>query len=204
MGGRMRESNITYASMTTLAVLFGAPTSANAQRAFFGAGVGVASVPRSLTPLCGAARRLNGASLSAQAGFYAKRLRVSAVLEGTARGYADAAECVPRAGISVDSMYAPGSSAAVTAGAEMWYPATSHLGLSVGTGWVLDHRAWYLSGGVGWQYRKLRVEMVARRHRISFDEVRRDFGSGTTREISRSSQTEAAWGGLIRVVLVTR
>ena len=193
-----------YAIVLILAVLFSTPIDANAQRVFYGAGAGAGSVPRSLAPLCGSARRLNGATFSAQAGFYAKRLRVSTGLDFTARGYSDAASCISKVGISVDSIFGPANTAALTTAGDVWFLATRQLSVSVGAGWIPGRDAWFTSGGVGAQYRKIRAEITARRHRTSFEEVTRDFASSGVREISRSSHTEDSWGGLARILLVTR
>jgi hypothetical protein len=193
-----------YVVLAILSVQFGTPKRANAQRAFFGAGVGAASVPRSLAPLCGSARRLKGGSFSAQAGFLAKRLRVSTGLDLTARGYSDAADCVPRAGISVDSIFGPANTTALTAGGDVWFLATRQLSVGVGAGWVPGRDSWFTSGGVGAQYRKIRAEILARRHRVSFDEITREFTNPGVREISRTSHTEHSSGWLVRLLFVTR
>ena len=186
-------------------VLIGTPIGANAQRVFLGAGGGAASVPRSLPPLCGSARRLAGPTFSAQAGFLARRLRVSTGLDFTTRGYDDAASCIPGAGISVDSIFAEASNSEVTASGDIWFLATRSLSVSVGGGWVPDGRSWFASGGIGGQYRRIRAEITARRHRTSFDEITREFTTpGGVREISRTSHTEESWGGVVRLLLVTR
>lgn len=203
-GVRMQKQHYRFAIIPALAVLFGIPICANAQRVFFGAGVGAASVPRSLEPLCRSARRLSGADFSAQAGFLAKRLWVSASLDLTVRGYRDVAGCVPRAGISVDSIFGPSNTAALTAGGDVWFVATRQLSVSVGAGWVPGRDSWFASGGAGVQYRKIRVEIAARRHRISFDELTREFTNPGVREINRSSHTEDSWGGIARLLFVTR
>ena len=189
---------------TLAALLLGAPVCANAQRTFLGVGIGAASVPRSLAPLCGSARRLNGAAFSAQAGFYARRLRVSTGLDLTARGYSDAASCIPRAGITVDSIFGPSNTAALTASGDMWFVATRQLNVGAGAGWVPGRDSWFTSGGVGAQYRTIRAEVLARRHHASFDEVTRDFTNPGVREISRSTHTEESWGWLVRLLFVTR
>jgi hypothetical protein len=193
-----------HAITAALVLLCGAPAGAAAQRSFFGAGVGVASLPRSLTPLCGSARRLTGPTLNVLAGFHANRLRVSTGLDATARGYSDAAGCVPRVGTSVDSIFAQGTNSAVTAAGDVWLVVTRQLNLGVGAGWVPGHESWFLSGGLGSQYRKLRLELAARWHRASFEEVTRDFSVPGVREISRSSHTEGSWGGVVRLLLVSR
>ena len=190
--------------ITTLVLLFGTPIRANAQRAFVGAGVGVASLPRSLEPLCGSARRLTGPTLSAQAGLYAKQLRLSAGLDVTARGYSEAADCIAKVGTAVDSIFAADNNTAMTAAGNVWFLATRELNVGVGAGWVPGHESWFTSGGVGMQYRRIRAEITARWHRTSFDEVVREFTGQGVREISRSSHTESSWGGSIRLLLVTR
>jgi hypothetical protein len=198
------QQHCRYVVLASLVVPFGTPKWANAQRAFFAAGVGAASVPRSLAPLCGSARRLTGGSFSAQAGFLAKRLRVSTGLDFTARGYSDAASCIPRAGISVDSIFGPANTASITAGGDAWFLATRELSVSVGAGWVPGRDSWFTSGGVGGQYRKIRAEILARRHRVSFDELTREFTNPGVREISRTSHTEHPSGWLVRLLFVTR
>lgn len=190
--------------MATLVLLFGTPARAIAQGILFGAGVGVGSVPRSLSPLCGSARRLNGPTVSAQAGLFVKRLRVSTGVDYTARGYTEVASCVPRAGISVDSIFAPARSSVMTVAGEVSFPATRQLSVSVGAGLVPSHRSWFISGGAGSQYRNIRAEIAARWHRISYDELTREFTGQGVRQISRSSHTEDSWGGIVRLLLVTR
>ena len=199
----MQTQHYRYVVALTV-VLIGTPIDVNAQQVFFGAGVGAASVPRSLHPVCGSARRLSGATFSAQAGFHARRLRVSTGLDFTARGYDDVASCIPRAGISVDSIFADATNSEVTASGDIWFLATRQLSVSVGAGWVPDGRSWFMSGGIGAQYRRIRAEITARRHRTSFDEITRDFTNPGVREISRSSHTEESWGGVARLLLVTR
>jgi hypothetical protein len=180
------------------------PIGVNAQRVFIGGGLGVASVPRSLAPLCGSARRLNGGTASAQAGIYAGRLRVSASLDFTARGYHEVAECIPRVGTSVDSLFASANTSAITAAGDIWLLATRYLDVGLGAGWVPGHDAWFMSGGLGSQYRKVRVELAARRHYASFEEVTREFTDQGVRDISRSAHVESSWGGIVRLLLVTR
>ena len=204
LDARMQKQHCRYAVLATFVTLFGTPTCADAQRVFFGAGVGAASVPRALAPLCGSGRRLNGADFSAQAGFLARLLRVSASLDYTARGYTDVASCVPRMGISVDSTFGPSNTAALTASGDGWFLATRYLSVGAGAGWVPGRDPWFTSGGIGLQYRKVRAEIVGRRHHVSFDEITREFTNPGVREISRSSHTEHSWGGLVRFLFVTR
>jgi len=199
----MQRQHCRYAITATL-VLIGTPIGANAQRVFFGAGVGAASVPRSLHPICASARRLTGPTFSAQAGFHARRLRVSTALDFTARGYDDVASCVPNAGITVDSIFAQASNSEMTASGDIWFLATRQLSVSVGAGWVPDGRSWFTSGGIGAQYRRIRAEITTRLHRTSFDELTREFTNPGVREISRSSRTEESWGGVVRLLLLTR
>src|SRR5687767_13620668 len=132
----MQKQHCRYATIVSLVVVLSAPVGASAQRVFFGAGIGAASVPRSLEPLCGSARRLNGASFSAQAGFLARRLRVATSLDHTVRGYSDVAGCVPRIGISVDSIFGPHNTAATTVAGDVWFLATRQLSVGAGAGWV--------------------------------------------------------------------
>lgn len=200
----MKGSTRSLIVVVATFLLLCSPGWADAQGLFFGAGVGATTIPRSLYALCRSERRMSGPSVSAQAGFRTGRLRFAAGLDATARGYEDAADCVPRTGTSTDTSFAPGSSGVVTASGDAWFHVAKHLGVSAGAGWVPNHGAWFLSTGVGAQFRKIRLEMVARRHRASFDAITREFGSGTTREIGRSSHTEGSWGGLVRLMLVTR
>jgi hypothetical protein len=104
----------------------------------------------------------------------------------------------------VDSIFADATNSEVTASGDIWFLATRQLSVSVGAGWVPDGRSWYMSGGIGAQYRRIRAEITARRHRTSFDEITRDFTNPGVREISRSSHTEESWGGVARLLLVTR
>ena len=200
----MQTQHCLYAMIASFVALLSTPDGANAQRVFFGTGVGAATVPRSLEPLCRSARRLNGAAFSAQAGFDANRLRLSTSLDLTVRGYRDVAGCVPRVGISVDSIFGPSNTAALTAAGDVWFLATRQLSAGVGAGWVPGRDSWFMSGGVGVQYWKIRMEIVARRHRVSFDEITREFTNPGVREISRSSHTEESWGGIGRLLFVTR
>src|SRR5688572_21992853 len=200
----MQTQHCRYAMIASLVVLISTPEGANAQRVFFGAGAGAASVPRSLEPLCGSARRLSGAAFSAQAGFDTNRLRVATSLDLTVRGYSDTAGCVPRAGISVDSLFGPSNTAALTAAGDLWFLATRQLSVGGGGGWIPGRDSWFASGGVGVQYRKIRMEIMARRHRVSFDEITREFTNPGVSEISRSSHTEESWGGIVRLLFVTR
>ena len=191
-------------AITAIMVLIGTPIGANAQRVFFGGGVGGASMPRSLHPICGSARRLTGPTLSAQAGFHARRLRVTTGMDFTTRGYDDVASCVPNSGITVDSIFADATNSEVTASGDIWFLATRQLSVSLGAGWVPDGRSWFASGGIGAQYRRIRAELTARRHSTSYDELTSDYTNPGVREISRSSHTEESWGGVLRLLLVTR
>ena len=200
----MEKQHYCYAIIASLVVLLGTPVCAGAQRVFFGAGVGAASVPRSLEPLCRSARRLTGAAFSAQGGFDANRLRVATSLDLTVRGYREVAGCVPRVGISVDSIFGPSNTASLTAAGDVWFLATRQLSAGVGAGWVPGRDSWFMSGGFGVQYWKIRMEMVARRHRVSFEQITREYTNPGVREISRSSHTEESWGGIGRLLFVTR
>ena len=193
-----------FAIMPALVAVIGIPVGANAQRVFFGGGVGAGSAPRSLEPLCRSARRLSGANFTVQAGFLATRLRVSTSLDRIERGYQEVAGCVPRSGITVDSTFGPSNTAAMTAAGDVWFLATRELSAGVGAGWVPGRDSWFASGGVGLQYRKIRAEFIGRRHWISFEEITREYSNPGVREISRSSHTEHSWGGLVRFLFVTR
>ena len=104
----------------------------------------------------------------------------------------------------MDSTFGPSNTAALTASGDGWFLATRYLSVGVGAGWVPGRDSWFASGGIGLQYRKIRAEIVARRHSISFDEVTRDFTDSGVREVSRSSNTEHSWGGIVRLLFVTR
>lgn len=199
----MQKSSRSVALTFTVAVFCASPIRANAQ-AVLGVGVGAASVPRAYNPLCSSARTLVGPALSAMAGVDAGGLRFSTNVDFTSQAVNSVASCVPRQGVYVDSTFAEGKSSAVTAGGEIGLRATQHLGVSLGAGWVPGHESWFLSAGAGVQLGKLRLEAVARRHRASFDRFVREYGSGAPREISRSSHAEDSWGGIVRLLLVTR
>lgn len=199
----MRSVNLRYIG-SLLLLHVAVPGAARAQGMFAGAGLGVASVPRSLYPLCGAVRRITGPTVTLQGGYRSGRLRWGAAFEATNRGGGDAASCVPRFGTVVDSVFSPGASTVKVASLDGWYGVLKPLDVGAGVGWVPGHRSWFVSGGLGSQYRALRVEMVARRHHTSYDIVTRELGNGAPRELSRVSTVEGSWGGLIRVVVVSR
>lgn len=180
------------------------PSAAAAQQSFFGVGVGAASLPRSLEPLCGSARRLTAPTATAQGGLQTATARFATRLEFTVRGYHEEAGCVPRMGVSTDSVFKADGTTAATLSADLWLLPARPLSPAIGAGWVLGHDSWFLSAGVGGQYRRIRMEFAARWHRTAFEEVRRDFGGQGVRELSRADRVERAWGGALRILLVTR
>lgn len=175
-----------------------------AQHLVFGGGVNFGSIPRAENPLCRSARRLVGPGLSARGGVALGALRLDAALDFvTNGGVTEVADCVPRTGISVDSVFAPAGSSATTVSAGAWLPALRMLRVGAEAGWVLDHSSWFIGPALGARYRSFAVEVTARRHAISFDEVTTDFGPPTVREIARRSRTERSWGAVARFLLVT-
>jgi hypothetical protein len=73
----------------------------------------------------------------------------------------------------------------------------------VEAGWVHDRRSWFIAPALAAQYARFRLEALARRHTISFEEVTRDNDGSTVREISRREESEHAWGFTARLLIMT-
>jgi hypothetical protein len=169
-----------------------------------GGGVNVGDIPRAENPLCRSARRLIGPGLSVRGGVALGSLHLSGTLDHiTNGGVTEVADCVPRTGVSVDSVFAPAGRSATTLGVTAWVPAWRLFRVGIEAGWVLDHRSWFIGPAAGARYRMLALEVAARRHATSFDEVTTDFGPPTVRELSRESRVESSWGLIARVLLTT-
>jgi hypothetical protein len=181
--------------------MFG-PNDVRAQRMFLGGGVGAASVPRAQNPLCNSARRLNGADLTAQAGVAVKQFRLAANYDFVFSGSASVADCVPRTGIVVDSLFAEAGTETSSLSAEAWYHMHPMLGAGASIGFLPGHDSWFWGAGLSAQYRWLRAEMFARRYHASFEEITRDYDP-PVRELNRSSHTEGSWGWTVRLLLIT-
>jgi hypothetical protein len=179
-------------------------TDASAQRVFVGGGVGAARVPRAQNPLCRSARTLHGANLVAQAGVEVQRLRFTGSYDFVYSGSTSVADCVPRTGIATDSLFADAGHQVSSLAAEAWYAAHPLIGLGAGIGFLPNHESWFLSAGLGTQFRFIRAEAFARRYHASFQEITRDYNQQPVVELSRESHTEASWGWTIRLLLVTR
>ena len=174
-----------------------------AQGLILGGGLNVGTIPRALEPLCGAARRLRGIGVAARAGVATSRLQVDAKLDYVSRvGVRDAAECVPRSGMFVDSSFAPAGNSAESLGMTGWVSVNRGFQTGVEIGWVLGRSSWFIGPVIGAQARSVRIEVAARRHVTTFDEITRDYGSGTTREIARRSVSERSWGAIVRMLLL--
>ena len=173
-----------------------------AQKFEFGGGLNVGSVPRAETPLCRSARRLMGPGLSLRGAVAAGPVRLGASVDHvTNGGVTEVAGCVPRTGISVDSMFAAAGSSATNVSAMASYPVTRVLRVGAEVGWVPDHDSWFTGPMLGAKYRMFVLEVVGRRHMTSFEEVTTDFDP-PVREISRQSRTERSWGGIVRAMLL--
>ena len=196
---------IRFVALISVTVVLATPSVANAQNFFVGAGVGGQSVPRGLAPLCGAARRMTGATASLHGGLIARYARISPSVSYTTRGYTDVAGCVPLpVGISTDSSFAEAGSSVTVAALDVWLLPSRPYNIGLGAGWVPGHDSRFLSAGLGLGYSKLRLEVSARRYRTSFDEVTRNVTLQGVTEIDRVRRAENSWGGLIALVLVTR
>lgn len=198
---------LKYACSMRLAALLmfvpGAPLAA--QNLHFGAGVNFGSIPRAENPLCASARRLVGPGVSARAGLAFRALRLSATVDHvTNGGVTEAAGCVPRTGISTDSVFAPAGTSATTLGATAWLPMSRILRAGAEAGWVLDHSSWFVGPALGAQYRRFGIEIAGRRFATSFDEVTTDYGPPFRGEVARASRVESSWGLIARVLLVTK
>lgn len=192
------------ASMCAILVLV-TPAVMHAQSVFVGVGLGGQSVPRGLAPLCGAARRMTGATASLYGGLLSRFARISTSLSVTTRGYTDVAGCVPLpVGIHTDSSFADAGSSVTVAAVDVWLLPAKPYNIGVGAGWVPGHDSRFVSAGLGLGYSRFRLEMSARRYRTSFDEVTRNVTLQGATEIDRVRRAENSWGGLIALVLVTR
>jgi hypothetical protein len=190
--------------LATTLVLIGTPLAASAQF-FGGVGVGAGSVPRSLEPLCESARRLSGPTAGVQAGMISRYARISTGVNVTFTMVYSVADCVPMPpGTSTHSTFAPAGTSATTINGDVWFLPSASLNPGIGAGWVPGHDSWFMSAGIGAQFRKLRLELSARRHRTSFDDVTYDVGNQGAREISRVPRSESSWGGLATLSWVTR
>jgi hypothetical protein len=193
-------------SLTLLVAILLASTNGEAlpaQELVLSGGLNVGTIPRALEPLCGSARRLRGIGVAARAGVAASRLQVDATLDYVSRlGVRDVAGCVPRSGMSVDSSFAPAGNSAASLGITGWVPLNRAFRTGVEIGWVLGRSSWFIAPVLGAQMRNVRIEVAARRHVVTFDEITRDYGSGTTREISRRSASERSWGAIARILLL--
>ena len=175
----------------------------HAQRLLLGAGAAAGTVPRALAPLCGSARRLNGVGVTARAGFDARSFRVFSSLDYVGRfGVTDAADCIARSGVWVDSTFAPAGNSAtsLSIGGSIPLYNVVHIGAEIGR--VLDHSSWFIGPAVGIQVRRVRIETAVRRHSASFEEITRENETGSVREISRKSRSESSWGAIARLLLL--
>jgi hypothetical protein len=176
-----------------------------AQNLEFGGGANVGSIPRAENPLCRSARRLTGPGLSLRGGIALGSLHLSGTMDHvTNGGVTEMADCVPRTGVSVDSIFAPADQSATTLGVTAWVPALRVLRIGAEAGWVVDHSSWFIGPAIGARYRMFALEVAARRHATSFDEVTTDFGPPTVRELSRESRVESSWGLITRLLLTIR
>jgi hypothetical protein len=170
-----------------------------------GGGVSAGSVPRALAPLCSSARRLDGWGLSGRVAFSAGVLRIGGAVDYLTRyGAMDAASCIPRSGVSVDSSFASAGRAATSLAFHTWVPVGGTLFVGAEAGSVINHASWFVGPTLGAQYRRLGVEVSARRHVTHFDEITRSYASGTTYEISRTRRSERSWGLVARLMLLNR
>lgn len=201
----MQTNRVHAVLCAALMMIVASPAAARAQTPFAGAGIGVSSIPRSREPLCGPARRLTAPSASAIVGIRMALVRVAAVVEATRTPVHEVASCVPLPpGISVDSSFASAGTSAWTAALEVSKLLAPPISATLGAGIVPNHQSWFVSGGFGAQYRKLRLETAARWHQTTFDEVTRDVTEQSVREVSRAQKIENSWGGTIRLLFVTR
>jgi hypothetical protein len=174
-----------------------------AQGLLLGGGLNAGTIPRALEPLCGSVRRLRGVGATARAGIAGKHLAADATLDFVARvGVRDVAGCVARSGMHVDSSFAPAGNSASSLGVTGWVLLNPALRAGGEIGWVLGRSSWFIGPVVGAQTGNMRLEVAARRHIVTFDEVTRQYGSGTTHEISRRSASESSWGAVARLLLL--
>jgi hypothetical protein len=178
--------------------------SVSAQRLVFGGGISAGSLPRALEPLCASARRLGGPGLSGHAALITGRVRLGVTVDHVARvGVRDAAECVPHSGISVDSLFARAGQSATSLAVNAWVPLGGVVRVGAEAGRVLNHSSWFMGPALGAQYGRIHLEVIARRHSTGFDEITRDYGQSSVREISRISRSEGSWGAVARLLITT-
>lgn len=179
---------------------------ASAQQVTFAAGVGIGSIPRALAPLCSGERRLNGLAATGRAGVVLRAFRFDAGLEYITRaGRYDAASCVPLPpGVFVDSSFAPAGFSAASVGVTAWIPSGKTVVAGLETWWILGHSSWFVGPVVGVRHGHVRLELQGRRHATSLDEVTREIGQSSGRELSREKRSEGSWGGVVRVMLSTK
>ena len=96
------------------------------------------------------------------------------------------------------------SNSAWSLGITGWVPLIGVFRTGLEIGWVLGHPSWFVGPVLGAQVRNVRVEVAARSHVVTFDEITREYGSGTTRELSRRPDSERSWGAIARVLLLSR
>jgi hypothetical protein len=106
--------------------------------------------------------------------------------------------------VVVDSTFEPANRSATSFSAGAWIPVSNGVEIGAESGIVYRRSSWFIGPAPGGQYGRVRVEAIARRHVTSFDEVTRDYGSGTTHEISRNDRSENSWGVVTRFLLLTR
>lgn len=135
-----------------------------------------------------------------------RAFQVDASLEYVTRaGRYDVAGCVPRPpGVFVDSTFATAGNSATSVGVTAWIPTRTAVVAGIETGWVVGHSSWFVGPVVGVRYRHVRLELQGRRHATSFDEVTREYGQSSARELSRARSSEGSWGGVARVMLFTK
>jgi len=184
-------------------LMLGAVTTLNAQRLLLGGGVAAGTIPRALEPLCASARRLNGVGLTARVGLDAGSFQAVASLDYVSRlGVRDAADCVARSGIWVDSAFASAGNSATSLGVSGSIPLNRVLRIGAEAGHVLKHSSWFIGPALGVQVSRIRLEVSARRHFTSYDQITRDYQLGNVLELSRESRTEGSWGAAARLLLL--
>ncbi len=155
---------IVYLSVVSLIALFLtflSPRDAAAQGFTIGAGPGTGSVPRALAPLCGSARHLKGWGVSGRAGFSAGPVRIGGPLDFLGRwGTTEVASCVPRFGLSVDSVFARAKNGATSAALWSWIPVGSLLRVGAEAGTVINHDSWFVGPTLGAQADRVRVWLL--------------------------------------------
>lgn len=195
----------TLVSCFALSVITPSTARVAAQAITVGGGVSVGSVPRALAPLCASARRLDGWGVSGRVGLTAGFLRIGGAVDYLTRyGAMDVASCIPRSGIAIDSSFSSAGRSALTVALSAWIPVTSGVRVGAEAGRVINHASWFVGPALGAQYRRIGVEVGVRRHLTDFDEIVRNYGSGTTHEISRTRRSEDSWGLVARFMFFHR